>query len=435
MKIEINDNGKWQHSFTIKMLLLAFMGLVLLIPLEMIKSMIGERQENSEKIKKEISFQWAGPQTISGPVLNIPMMIYPAKKDSDPYRSVFHILPETLDIKGNVNTEKRHRSIYEAVVYTSDVDLSGEFIIPEIVNSEKSEIFWDEAYYSIGISDNRGLKGGVSLKTDSAVIEAIPGLKDNEMFASGLTFPGHLDKGRKQVKFSMSLSISGSESIFFTPLGKSTNVMLSSPWNSPGFVGNFLPAERKIDESGFEAKWLVTNLNRNFPQSWTGNAYKTESDSFGADFVLQVDHYQKSIRSAKYGILFIALTFLALLFVEISTETRIHVFHYLQLALGLVLFFSLLNALSEQIGFNLAYIAASMSTILLITFFLKALIQQTRPVMLLAGLLVFLYSFIFILLTLNDYAYLAGNIGLFILLAVIMRFSSKLKLIKKSSDA
>ena len=431
MKIEINDNGKWQHSFTIKMLLLAFMGLVLLIPLEMIKEMISERQENSERIKKEISFQWAGPQTISGPVLNIPMMIYPAKKDSDPYRSVFHILPETLDIEGNVNTEKRHRSIYEAVVYTSDVNLSGEFIIPEIVNSEKAEILWNEAYYSIGISDNRGLKGGVSLKTDSAVIEAVPGLKDNEMFASGLTFPGNLDKEQNQVRFSMNLSISGSESIYFTPLGKTTNVMLTSPWNSPGFVGNFLPAERKIDESGFEAKWLVTNLNRNFPQSWTGNAYQTETDSFGADFVLQVDHYQKSIRSAKYGILFIALTFLALLFVEISTATRIHVFHYLQLALGLVLFFSLLNALSEQIGFNLAYIAASISTILLITFFLKAIIQQTRPVMLLAGLLVFLYSFIFILLTLNDYAYLAGNIGLFILLAVIMRFSSKLKFDKE----
>jgi inner membrane protein len=430
MKIEINEIGKWQHSFTIKMLLLAFMGLILLIPLQLIKSMIQERQENSENIKKEISFQWAGKQTISGPVLNIPLNIIPAGKDAEPFRSVFHIMPETLIIQGDVQTEKRKRSIYEAVVYTSDINLSGEFVVPELNTMQKTGILWDEAYYSIGISDNRGLKGVVSLKTDSITIEAVPGLKDTDLFSSGITFPVKMDAEKEKIKFSLVLKISGSESIYFTPLGKTTDVFLRSPWDSPGFLGNFLPIDRQIDETGFKAKWLVTNLNRNFPQSWRGNAYKPESDSFGTKFVLQVDHYQKAIRSAKYGILFIALTFLSLLFVEISTDSRIHVFHYLQLALGLVLFFSLLNALSEQVGFNSAYLIASASTILLITFFLKALIKQARPVLLLAGLLVFLYSFIFILLTLNDYAYLAGNIGLFILLSITMMFSTKLKLYK-----
>jgi inner membrane protein len=430
MKIEFNESGKWQHSFTIKMLLLAFMGLTLLIPLQLIKSMIEERQLNSENIKKEISFQWAGKQTISGPVLNIPLNITPAGKDAEPYRSVFHIMPETLTIKGDVQTEKRKRSIYEAVVYTSDINLSGEFVVPEINTGQKTEILLDEAYYSIGISDNRGLKGAVTIMADSAKIEAIPGLKDTDLFISGITFPVKLRSEKGPIKFSLELKISGSESIYFTPLGKTTDVFLRSPWDSPGFLGNFLPVERQINKAGFEAKWLVTNLNRNFPQSWRGNAYQPESDSFGAEFVMQVDHYQKSIRSAKYGILFIALTFLALLFVEVSTDSRIHVFHYLQLALGLVLFFSLLNALSEQVGFNMAYCIASASTILLITIFLKALIRQIRPVLLLGGLLIFLYSFIFILLTLNDYAYLAGNIGLFVLLSVTMIFSTKLKLFK-----
>jgi len=289
---------------------------------------------------------------------------------------------------------------------------------------------WNEAYYSIGISDNRGLKGNVSILTDSVPGEAIPGLKDTDLFSSGISFPAKIDAEKKNIAFSLDLKISGSESIFFTPLGKTTTVYLQSQWDSPGFLGNFLPAERQIDETGFKANWLVTNLNRNFPQSWSGNAYIPEKDSFGTEFVLQVDHYHKSIRSAKYGILFIALTFLSLLFVEIRTESKIHVFHYLQLALGLVLFFSLLNALSEQIGFKPAYLVASVSTILLISFFLKALISQTRPVLLLAGLLVFLYSFIFILLTLNDYAYLAGNIGLFVMLSVTMLVSTKLKLDK-----
>lgn len=431
MKIEITDNKKWQHSLTIKMMLLAIMGLFLLVPLELIKSIIRERQTNSENIKKKIAFQWAGQQTISGPVLNIPLNIYPAKKDAEPYKSVYHLMPETLTIQGNVNTEKRHRSIYQAVVYTSDVKLSGEFIIPDINQGEKSEILWNEAYYTIGISDNRGLKGRVLLTTDSSSVDAVPGLKDSELFSSGITFPAKVSEQSKRILYSLDVKLSGSESLSFTPVGKTTNASLRSTWDAPGFMGSFLPAERTINESGFDAKWLVTNLNRNFPQSWTGSSFKPVNDSFGVNFILQVDHYQKSLRSAKYGILFIALTFLALIFAEITTGENIHVFHYLQLALALVLFFSLLNALSEQVGFNIAYLISASSTIVLIMAFLRAILPKKRPVIFITSMLVFLYAFIFILLTLNDYAYLAGNIGLFILLAITMKFSMKLNLYNK----
>jgi len=428
MKIEISDNKKWQLSLTIKMALLAVLGLMLLVPLEMIKSVIRERQQNSEKVKKEIAFQWAGNQNISGPVLNIPVLIYPSKKDAEPYRSVFHLMPEILDINGDIQTEKRHRSIYQAVVYTADLNLSGEFIIPELNTSERSDIQWDESYFTLGVSDNRGLKGGISLKAGSANIEAVPGLKDSEVFLSGITFPTTLTETGKQISFSMSLKISGSEDLSFSPVGKTTKVNLRSPWTSPGFNGQFLPASRTINEAGFNAEWLVTNLNRNFPQLWSGNAYNPVNDSFGVEFVLLVDHYQKSQRSAKYGILFIALTFLALLFAELTLKDKLHVFHYLLVSLALVLFFSLLNALSEQTGFNIAYLISASATIILISLFLHTLLRRYRPVLLISGLLVFLYSFIYILLTLNDYAYLAGNIGLFILLAVTMGLSVKLRL-------
>ena len=431
MKIEISDNKKWQLSFTIKMALLAVIGLMLLVPLEMIKSVIRERQQNSEKVKKEIAFQWAGNQNISGPVLNIPVMIYPSKKDAEPYRSVFHLMPEFLDINGDIQTEKRHRSIYQTVVYTADMNLSGEFIIPELNTGERSDILWNESYFTLGVSDNRGLKGGISLQAGSASIEAVPGLKDSEVFLSGITFPTIIPELEKKISFSMSLKISGSEDLSFSPAGKTTKVNLRSPWTSPGFNGQFLPASRTINETGFNAEWLVTNLNRNFPQLWSGNAYNPTNDSFGVDFVLLVDHYQKSQRSAKYGILFIALTFLALLFAELALREKLHIFHYLLVSLALVLFFSLLNALSEQTGFNIAYLISASATILLISLFLRTLLRQYRPVLLISVLLVFLYSFIYILLTLNDYAYLAGNIGLFILLAVTMGLSVKLRLFTK----
>jgi inner membrane protein len=431
MKIEISDNSKWQHSLTIKMILLAFLGLFLLAPLEMIKSIISERQKTSEEVKKEITTQWAGKQIISGPVLNIPVRIIPLKKETEPYKTIFHLMPEKLSISGNIQTEKRYRSIYQAVVYSGDIDITGSFKIPEINTGENQEILWDEAYYSIGISDNRGIKGTVVLKDTGSETEAIPGLNDTELFTSGITFPSALSKDINTIPFSVKMSLSGSESLGFTPLGKTTEISVTSPWSSPGFNGKFLPVERTINETGFNAKWMITNLNRNFPQSWTGRSFNPETDSFGVDFVLTVDHYQKSLRSAKYGILFIAFAFLALIFAELATGENIHLFHYILVALALVLFFSLLNSLSEHTGFNIAYIISALSTITLISVFLKALIRKPKTVGLIFGLLIFLYAFIFILLTLNDYAYLAGNIGLFMLLSVTMILSVRLRLFRK----
>lgn len=427
MKNDLIENGKWSQSVTVKIIVLTVSGLFLLIPLTMIQSIIKERQKSSEEVKKEISFQWAGQQTISGPVLNIPVLVFPDKKDSEPIKKRYHILPENLQINGEIKTEKRNKSIYQAVVYNSTLNLSGDFVIPDINPGTKFEILYDEAYFSLGISDNRGLKGNISIKTDSVEKEAIPGIRDNDLFLSGITFPAEHFTKAKKTGFLISMNLSGSENMNFIPLGKITKVDLRSSWNSPGFIGNFLPVSRKIDDAGFTASWLVTNLNRNFPQVWVGNDYDVLKDAFGVDFVLMADHYQKSLRSAKYGILFIALTFLSLFFAEFTGQVRINVFHYLLLALGLVLFFSLLNALSEQIGFNYAYLVASVSTIGMISLFLKGIIGHIRPVLLISGLLILLYTFIFILLSLNEYAYLAGNIGLFILLAITMKISLKLR--------
>jgi inner membrane protein len=431
MKIEIDDFKNWKHSLTIKFLLLGILGVFLLIPLEMIKSVIRERQTTSENAKKEIASQWAGQQTVSGPVFNIPIRVFPSKKDADPYITVFHLMPENLRISGDIKTEKRNRSIYKVVVYNALLNISGDFDLQEKNLPETGEILWRESYFTLGISDNRGLKGDVVFKSDSSLLEAIPGLKDSEVFSSGISFPSGLTGQNKNMTFALDINLSGSESINFAPVGKKTEVILVSTWNSPGFKGTFLPSDRTINESGFKAQWLVTNLNRNFPQFWSGNAFKPPNDSFGVDFVLTLDHYQKSLRSAKYGILFIALTFLALIFAEFTISENIYVFQYLLVSLALVLFFSLLNSLSEQIGFNFAYLIASSATIILISFFLKTVIGSPRTVLMITGLLVILYSFIFILLTLNDYAYLVGNIGLFILLGITMRLSVKFKIFKK----
>jgi inner membrane protein len=434
MKIEITDHSKWYQSITLKLILLAFMGLFLLIPLEMIKQIIKERQTAGEKVIKEISDQWATEQTLSGPVLNIPFRSADAGNDEKVITGIWHILPENLDIETDIKPEIRYRGIYKAVVYDSEVNLKGEMAVPVDGSLKGSEILWGEAYYTMGISDNRGLKGKLVLETGSDQLEAEPGVKDTDFFLSGVSFPAPYVAPGKTIPFTMHFSLSGSEGLFLTPVGKTTNVTMTSTWPSPSFKGNFLPVKRETGEKGFKAYWEVTHLNRNYPQSWTGNAFQPKDSSFGTELFQPVDHYQKSWRSARYGILFIALTYLVLIFLEITRKETINIFHYFLVSLGLVLFFSLLNALSEQLGFNISYLISSVSTIVMISLFTSSLLMEKRRVWIVSGMLVVLYAFIFVLLSLNDFAYLAGNIGLFILLSVVMILAGKMKALKADNQ-
>ena len=433
MKIEISNNGKWHQSLTIKMGVLVFLGLLFLIPLQMIKLVILERQKNSNAVRSEISDQWAIRQYVTGPVLNIPLKTIPKNKDENVSFQTWHILPDQLEINGEIHPEIRHRGIYKAVVYDSHLDFTGEFLIPDSYSIQDFEIQWKEAYYTLGITDNRGIRGNVKIETDSSEYEAVPGVKDTDLFKSGITFTPVITESISSHNFRISLNLSGSEGLFFIPVGKTTKTKISSTWNSPSFTGRFLPSKRTINSSGFIAEWLITNLNRNFPQSWIGSAYNINENFFGAELFLTLDHYQKAIRCAKYGLLFIALTFMVLIFLELTSEAKIHIFNYFLVALALALFFSLLTALSEHIGFSAAYLLSSVATIIMLTIFAKSFFAERKAVFIVSGLLVSLYAFIYIILSLNDFAFLAGNIGLFILLAIVMRFSGKINLFKKES--
>lgn len=432
MKIEINNTDKWHQSLTVKLALLGILGLFMLVPLEMIKEMIKEREANAEKVMKDISLQWGGKQCFSGPVLNIPFRSRDGEKDGTTSAGIWHVMPENLEINGQVDPEIRYKGIYKSVVYDSRLSIRGDFTIPEAGSLKEYEILWDDAYFTAGITDNRGLKGNISMMTGNSAAEVEPGVRDTDIFRSGISFPANLTAAGAGMPFEMEIILSGSEGLLFTPLGKNTRVMISSEWNSPRFSGSFLPVKRTIHESGFTAEWEVTHLNRNYPQSWTGSSFDPLESSFGVDLFQPVDHYQKSWRSSRYGILFIALTFFVLIFLEVTRKETIHIFHYLLVSLALVLFFSLLNSLSEQAGFNMAYLISSLATVLLISVFTFTLFRDKKPAITVLLMLAILYSFIFILLTLNEYAYLAGNAGLFVLLAIIMGLSGRMEVFKKS---
>ncbi len=433
MENESLQQEKWYQSMTVKMVLLAIMGLMLLIPLVLINEVIRERSQNAETARTEIGALWASAQTVTGPVLNVPG----TKVVGDDGRYVtttMHILPDDLKVNGVLMPEVRYRGIYETVVYNSGLKISGSFSIAGYEHLNDYTWQWGQAYISLGVSDNKGISDRADLTIDGVVIGAQPGAGQPDLFEKGISFPLPLDPEKIngfKGDFSLDIGLKGSGSIAFSPVGRTTEVTLTSAWEAPKFTGNFLPTDRDVTDAGFTANWSVTHLNRSFPQVWAGQSYIPTNDAFGVDLIMEADHYTKAERSAKYGLLFIALTFLVLIIIELRSAQRIHIFYYLLTALALILFFSLLTALSEHIGFNPAYLISSAATIGLLTAFFGSLLKKGWMVLLISGLLTVLYVFIFFLLAMKDYAFLVGNIGLFVMLAVLMIVSAKYRLFKE----
>ncbi|MDA3954618.1 MAG: cell envelope integrity protein CreD [Bacteroidales bacterium] len=423
-----NEAKFWiKNSITIKFIVIGIIILALLIPAEMIKNLIHERNGLRNNVVSEVSYKWGNPQTIAGPIITIPYKQY-FKKDKEIIEKINYaqFLPEELNVKGTINPEIRYRSIYKVVVYNANLNFSGSFNKPDfsLWNIPESDILWNEATLSIRIPDMRGIKDVITVKWDKHKYDVNPGINTPNTNYTGVSTLIDINKS-DNFNFQFDLNINGSESLNFIPVGKQTNVDLNSEWTDPSFEGSFLPNNRDISEAGFSAGWKVLHLNRSYPQQWIGDKYTIDESSFGVKLLLPVDHYQKSLRSVKYAIMFIALTFLIFFFTEILNKKRIHPIQYLLVGLGLSVFYTLLVSLSEQISFNLAYLIASFSIISLITAYSYSLLKSKKLTAIVALVLIILYVFLFTVIQLQDYSLLLGSIGLFIALAIVMYLSRK----------
>ncbi len=421
---------KWHQTLTAKVLLIGALGLLLLIPLSMVKSVIRERQSTEAEVERELFDKWGGEQIITAPILHIPTYRYvETEQEGKTKRYIYwlHVMPEKLNIDGVVTPEIRYRGIYKKVLYTSTLKFSGYFNINDQLNVKFDEIDWDDAYLTIGISDNRGIKGEVELKWNDQLLKPEAGLITSDLNSNGISIKTPALLTATKYNFEVPLTLSGAKGLAFNPIGKITNVNIQSPWDNPSFYGAFSPINPQIDNEGFEAQWTVTHLNRNFPQYWLGKSHRIDEHQLGVNLYDPVNHYQKSLRSAKYGILIISLTLLVFLFIELVKKKKIQFIQYLLVGLALVLFYSVLTALSEHIGFSWAYLVASSVIIMLITAYSYGMIKDKQQALWIFILLTVLYAFLFVLLQLNDFAFLAGNIGLLVALGAIMNASLKIK--------
>lgn len=420
-----------RNSITVKLFSIGIIILLLLIPALMIEGVIRERQSTSESAVSEVGSKWGLEQTITGPVITIPYktVIKDEKNNLITVTQYAHFLPEKLNITGDATTENRHRGIYEVVVYKSKLKFSGTFLLPkpQELNIAPNDILWNDAYLEIGISDMKGINENIELKLNDAKYLLNPGIESADIVSSGVSTKIKLNDSSRLFSYSFDLNLNGSKMLYFVPLGKENIVELKSSYPTPSFDGNFIPDTREVNDKGFSAKWKVLHLNLNYPQQWTSNSFAVAESSFGVNFLVAVDHYLKATRAAKYAVLIIALTFMGFFFVEIINKTRIHPFQYILVGLAICIFYALLLAFSEHIGFNYSYMLSTILVLGAIAYYSKFMFGNARTTLLLSSVLVIIYGFIYVIIQLEDYALLMGSIGLFIVLLVTMHLSRKIK--------
>jgi inner membrane protein len=348
-------------------------------------------------------------------------------KQSQVVRQTVYLLPQQYTVNGKLLPEVRYRGIYQANLYTSDIEVTGNFntkMLEESKIAQKS-IMWNEARLVFGISSIKGISNRTNLKWQGKTIELLPGTNGASFLGSGLSAPVPVAASQADIPFSVKLSLHGSQSLSTAPIGKQSNIHFESPWNSPSFIGNTLPKTRKISSDTFSADWDIPYFSRDYGQVFF-SAFpiqdQIKASSIGVELLTPVDAHRQSERAVKYGVLFLVLTFSTYFLFEIISRYRLHPFQYLLVGCAISLFYLLLIATSEVSNFMVAYGIASVATILSITLYSKAILGKIRSYaeFIIGGLLTVLYGYLYILLQLEDQSLLFGSIGLFVVLVSIM---------------
>ncbi len=445
--------GNWvRTSTTARMLMIGFIILVLLIPLVFIKDLIRERAQRQQEVVQEVGGLWGEEVLFMGPVLRIPYKTYTestsydeALKKSKRIRTVkikyAYFFPDELGIDSQVDGIKKKRGIYETSVFESTLAINGTFGVPDFSPKDvlPEDVLWEKATILIKSSNLKGIKNQITMQLGTAATTFLPKFSNTEntnayhpdyvalhTLESPFLSPKALPK-EAGIPFSTSIKINGSAKLRFVPIGKETTLHMESNWKDPNFTGNFLPEEddaKEVTDQGFVANWKVLQTNRQFEQAFFGSLPNLSKFSFGTELLVPVDEYQKSERSAKYGYLVIALTFLIFFLLQTVSGIHIHPFQYLMIGLALVLFYTLLISISEHQSFLKAYGIAGTAVVALITLYSHSILKSKKFVLLILASLASLYTFIFVIIQLESYALLVGSIGLFTILALVM-FASR----------
>ena len=436
-----------------KLFLAIIVGLVLTIPLFSVWLLVYDRQTQSEEATRSITEGWGGPQAMAGPVLVIPYRANATETVVQNGQSVTRtnqvtreltMAPEAVELSTEVRPEVRKRSIYQAVVYGATVSGRARFAFPSDLaraGVDPASMDLTRAELRFGLSDPRGLGPNPRVAADGRPLHLQPGNGSG----GGRGFFAWIDAGllsTKPIAVDFSYEFRGNASLSLAPQAGDTRWSVHSSWSSPSFGGDFLPGARHVGAKGFDATYQVGNLALGRSLVSTGDPgssnvvervpaprpeYASPSPAGGdavqaasISLIQPVDPYSQVNRATKYGFLFIGFTFLALLMFDVIGGVRVSTVEYLLMGAALVLFFVLLLAFAEVIGFTAAYILASAAIAGLNTAYSAAVLASWRRAAFIGALLIGLYAVLYVLLSLEAYSLLIGSLLLFAALAGVM---------------
>ena len=410
----------------------------LMVPLGLVSCVVDERRQYYDEAVASIVRTWGEEQRIAGPVLLIPLEADDAIRRVAPEQTVIigraansgrdryvAIMPERLEMRLDSRHQLRRLGIFEAPVFDIDITASGRFAAfdAEALEAQFGRLRLDRAAVVVGLSDPRGLRearfqlAGAEVQLSALSAGALaPGLR------------GALAEAAAGGEFSLSIGLRGSKRISAVPVGDRSRIDMTSSWPHPSFDGRFSPDERDIGDDGFSASWTTFGLARGFAQIVPLDA---RADIFvdkdlGFRVVEVVTLYRFVERSVKYGVLFVVLTLVSVLCLELATGRRFHVVQYAVAGVGLVLFFLTLLALAEHIGFLAGYLLAAALLTGMIGWYTHGSTGDRRLTLLAVAVLAVLYGVLYTLLRLESFALLVGTAVLLLALAMLMRVTRRL---------
>ncbi len=441
-----------ERSAGAKLGMALLVGFLLTIPLFSVWLLVYDRQTQSQTTQASISQGWGGPQKMAGPLLVIPYRATVTETVTEGGQSVVRsrqvwqeltLSPESADISTEVTPQRRKRSIYEVVVYEAKVSGRSRFAMPADLSRfgvAPQDMALDRAELRFGISDPRGLYGQPPLvRVGGQRLRLQPGGGTQGTQGSG--FFAWLDASAltaSALNVEFAYEFRGNGSLSLVPQAGDTRWHVKSPWPHPSFQGGFLPTQRTVGASGFEAVYRVGNLalgetliQTGAPQRESsgridGSAAQAGEHDAMIDLVQPVDLYSQVNRATKYGFLFIGFTFLAFLMFDVIGGVRVSSVEYLLVGAALILFFVLLLAFAEVIGFTPAYIVASAAIMGLNTAYSAAVLKSWQRATMIGGLLTGLYAVLYVLLSLEAFSLLIGSLMLFFALAAVMYLTRNL---------
>jgi inner membrane protein len=460
--METNSIKSIFQSATAKMIMVGLLTLFLLIPLEYVKNLINERSQRKQEVVDEVAQLWGKDVQFYGPILRIPYKtisettVVDEKTNKSTIQKSSTILyayffPEKLNNTSNIvkNTSLK-RGIYNNVVFTADMNFDGHFSKPnfEKLDINPNDVIWDKATIIVKTTNLKSIKSDLNIKLNNHSFGFESKQDENTNIANPTNteiidspsdvFYGTLETNSfnyqtlantDKIIFKFNMKYNGSNAVKFIPVGKTTTINLNSDWESPSFEGAFAANDntKTISAKGFHADWKIIDINRPFAQQHNDKIPNLNDYAFGVKLIETVDQYQQNERASKYGFLVIGLTFLIFFLIQSISKIAIHIFQYTMIGLALIMFYTLLISITEHSTFAIAYIIAATAVILLICFYSVSILKNKKFPSFIGLSLSALYSFIFVIIQLENYALLVGSIGLFAILATIMYFSRKIE--------